>query len=557
MSAPPTSAAPRRALALLIFTAALLHGSGAAALDDDTAHTITEVVAAATNPQLRWPHFPDYQRAAQRAYELNDFQPLWLRDGRPTTRAVESIATLFDAEARGLNSPDYDAASLRDWSNRLAAEGGGSGRDLGLFDTALTVSIMRFISDSYIGRINPKLVGFALDIEPKRLDLPPLVNELARDPTPAGRLAELQPSFGVYRRLKTALADMRPLAARTDLRAPALTSTLEPGGSDADLPAVRALLTALGDLPASAPPAADVQLYDPALVDAVKHYQHRHGLDDDGVIGPATQSELRVPLAARATQIELALERMRWLPQQFADRFLIVNIPEYRLRGFARGQRGAQVAMNVVVGEAARRRETPALSADMRYLIFRPYWNVPRGITQREMLPILRRDLGYLAKQHLQIVAPGHGVLPATQASVDLVAAGAARLRQQPGEHNSLGLVKFIFPNPSNVYLHDTPSKQLFGRSRRDFSHGCIRVADPPALAEFVLQGQGDWTRERIAEAMNGRDDRRVDLTSPVPVYLLYATAVFDDDGDLHFFRDIYGHDARLQGLLAKGDPYP
>jgi len=299
------------------------------------------------------------------------------------------------------------------------------------------------------------------------------------------------------------------------------------------VPALRRRLALLGDLVDDAA-SADATVYDAALVAGVERFQQRHGLAADGVIGPGTTRALRVEPVVRVQQIELAMERLRWLPLQVADRFILVNLPQFRLFGFRAGVPGPRVAMDVVVGSAARRHETPILHAELKYVVFRPYWEVPPGIARAEILPKVARDAGYLQRNHMETVDN--------------------RVRQRPGRDNALGLVKFLFPNEHNVYMHDTPQKSLFGRAQRDFSHGCIRVANPIGLAEFVL----GWDRARIVDAMQrGRDNRWVPVEQPIPVYLLYSTAVVDESGRLFFFEDIYGHDAELARVLARGYPYP
>jgi murein L,D-transpeptidase YcbB/YkuD len=396
---------------------------------------------------------------------------------------------------------------------------------------------MRFVSDSAVGRVDPHRLGYSLDPEPNKIDLPTLLPELARDADPRQRLADLDPPLPVYARLRQALVQYRAIAARTDLPALPNLPKLRPGGNDPGVPALRARLAVYGDLPAAAPAPAASTHYDAALVKGVKHFQQRHGLEADGIIGASTMRALAVPPAQRVRQIELAMERVRWLPYRFPDRFLVINIPEFRLRGFEDAEPTPRVDMEVVVGSSADRTETPVLQADMRYLIFRPYWLVPQSIAHKEILPKADHDPSYLARQNMEVVN--------------------GRLRQRPGPNNSLGLLKFILPNPFHVYLHDTPSKALFRRNRRDFSHGCIRVADPPALAEFVLDGQPGWDRERIEQAMkSGSDNHHVDLQTPVPVYVVYATAVVEPDGQVDFFDDIYGHDATLDTLLTKGNPH-
>ena len=504
---------------------------------DPVAAVIKNVADSGVQPDLRWPRFASHQEAVKQAYAPGQFAPLWMRGGQPTTQADEVIAALATADAKGLDASDYDAAPLAAQAQQLRTAAAAPSADvIGDFDIAVTVSLMRFVSDSYAGRINPHALGYQLDPASKTIDLAEFTLELARDPSPAHRLAALDPPLPVYSRLQNALTEYRALAARSDLQPVPNLPKLRPGEHDSGVPALRAWLVALGDLPATDRPPADARRYDSALAAAAKRFQQRHGLEADGVIGAGTLHALQVPPAQRVRQIELAMERLRWLPAQLPERFVLINIPEFRLRGFDDGGPVPRVDMGVVVGSEADKTETPVLNADMRYLIFRPFWLVPTSIAKKEIGPKAERDPAYLTRQNMEVVN--------------------GKIRQKPGPTNSLGLLKFILPNPFHVYLHDTPSKRLFHRTRRDFSHGCIRVADPPALAEFVLQGQSGWDRERIQQAMtSGPDNHRVDLQSPVPVYVLYTTVAAEPDGRIDFFDDIYGHDATLEALLAKTAP--
>ena len=499
----------------------------------DASAVIAELVEAGSDPDLRQPRFADQQEHLRLAYAPGQLAPLWVRDGRPTTQADEVIASLAAADAKGLDPADYDAAQLAAAATQLRAAEHPGADAVGRFDVALTVSLLRFTSDASIGRIDPHALGYGLQLEPKTIDLPALIVELAADPNPGQRLAALDPPLPIYARLSEALTRYRDIAAHNDLPPIPDMPKLRPGGSDPGVPAMRARLHAYGDLPADARTPSDPKHYDPALVSAVKRFQYRHGLDHDGVIGAGTLHALQVPPAQRVRQIELAMERLRWLPDHLPERFLLINIPEFRLRGFGDAEFKPRVEMGVVVGSSTDKTETPVLNADMRYLIFRPYWLVPTSIAEKEILPKADRDPAYLGRQNMELVN--------------------GRLRQKPGPTNSLGLLKFILPNRFHVYLHDTPSKALFQRTRRDFSHGCIRVADPPALAEFVLDGQPGWDRERIVEAMkSGPDNHRVNLRTPVPVYVFYTTAFVEPDGQIAFFDDIYGHDATLDAVLTK-----
>lgn len=498
------------------------------------------VVVGGTHPWLRARAFPGYEAALRRLYEPGGLSPLWLRDGRPTAAALAMIAAFAGANDRGI-SDDYGAPALGDAAQRLSSAAEPSAEEQGLFDTALSIAALRYVSETYRGRIDPRSINYPYDAPRREFDPTPIVRELADGADPVARLASLDPPLPQYAHLRAALAQYRALAARGDLAVVPAMPKMEPGGSNTGMPALRAHLTALGDLPADAPaPAPEaVERYDETLADAMRRYQARHGLAPDAVIGPATLKSLQVPIADQVAQIELAMERLRWLPYDWPPRFIVVNLPEFRLRAYTADGPQPALEMNVVVGEAAatRQHKTPVMMADMKYVVFRPYWMVPPSIIRKEIMPKLARDPDYLGRNNMEM--------------------RGNRVRQRPGRGNSLGLVKFIFPNPHHVYLHDTPSKGLFTRARRDFSHGCIRVSDPPALAEFVLAENDGWDRARIERAMrNGPDDRHVHLTTPMPVYLLYATAAADDAGQVHFFDDIYGHDASLRTQLAKGYPY-
>jgi len=250
---------------------------------------------------------------------------------------------------------------------------------------------------------------------------------------------------------------------------------------------------------------------------------------------------------------------VRWLPVNGEKKLVIVNVPLFRLWGYDPAQPGVLLRMNVVTGKA-QKSETPIFVGKMAYIVFRPYWNPPMSILRKEIVPHARRDPGYVAKQNLEIVASGADdapTLPATPENLDKVAAGKLFIRQKPGEKNSLGLAKFIFPNDDSIYMHGTPAQSLFTRARHDFSHGCIRVEDPVALAEWVLRDDPAWTRERIEAAMKGTKPKRANLKERLTVLLFYSTAHVDAKGVVYFADDYYGHDAKLEEALKDGYPYP
>jgi murein L,D-transpeptidase YcbB/YkuD len=421
---------------------------------------------------------------------------------------------------------------------------------------SLSAAASRFISHLHYGRIDPRTVGFDLPVRAHAFDAQQVLTQLAATQDTRGVLASVEPAFQHYAFLKAQLAKYRALATMPGLtQLPAFKArSIAAGEAYPGAPALRALLVALGDLPANERASdADVSL-DPQLVDALRRFQFRHGLKQDGALGRQTYAALTVPMTTRIRQIELTLERWRWLPALDAPT-IIVNIPQFRLFAFpsASDREAQMVTMDVIVGQTFPRTRTPVFAADLRFVEFQPYWDVPYGIMSRELLPLIRSHANYLATHDLEIVEAGGSLTqnPTAQQLADL-AAGKSRLRQRPGAQNALGPVKFVLPNPYNVYLHSTPANELFKASRRAFSHGCIRVSNPVALADYVLrQASGKWTREQIVAAMQGPATQRVDLKQSVRVLIVYGTAVATEKGLIYFFDDLYGNDARLARALG------
>lgn len=338
---------------------------------------------------------------------------------------------------------------------------------------------------------------------------------------------------------------------------PAGQKKVVPGQAWTGVPQLVARLRAVGDL------VVDVHEththYTGGIVEAVKRFQVRHGLEADGVIGAGTIRAINVPLAGRVRQIELAMERMRWLPKLGEGQNIFVNVANFRLWANDPRTRDEPLRMNVVVGQSLDH-QTPLFVEQLEYIVFRPFWNPPRRILVDEILPKARRDPGYLARNQYEIVASGADTAPALAPSpdnIDKVQQGRLTLRQRPGPSNSLGLAKFIFPNDEDVYMHGTPSRGGFAKARRDLSHGCVRLEDPAALATWALRDQPEWTRARIDEAMNGDTPVRVTLRRPMTVVLFYDTVHVSRQGVVYFMDDIYGHDQLLDAALKQGYPYP
>jgi L,D-transpeptidase YcbB len=493
--------------------------------------------------------------ALHRIYGRTGFEPIWFANEGARPDVSVALAELRTAEWRGL---EVDALALDALEREVAAATGTSPSpaQVARADVALTNRVLQLLIELRAGRVPPREVEPHFRATPRDL----WFLESLADAVANGRLRalidEAEPSFLLYGRLERLLAQYRSLAMQPWPPLPALPPKLtkiEPGSSYAGAWELRDRLVRLGDLAAGAAGPVDDR-YAGALVDGVRQFQRRHGLAQDGVLGPQTLAELDVPPGRRVRQIELSMERLRWLPDLPSGPMIVVNIPSFRLRVLADAPVSDRpvLAMPVIVGRAVRT-ETPVFIGEMRYVEFSPYWNVPPSILRNELLPTLARDPSYLARNDMELVATrggGRATTTVDRSTLAGLAAGDLRMRQRPGAKNALGGVKFVLPNDMNIYLHGTPARELFERTRRDFSHGCIRVGDPKGLARFVLRDQPEWTDERIAAAMIAGTTATVRLTTTVPVVVFYTTAIVDNDGRALFLADVYGHDRKLDEAL-------
>jgi murein L,D-transpeptidase YcbB/YkuD len=518
-----------------------------------------EKVDTSKVPNLRWPNFSDYESYIQTFYDDRNFEVAWTRDGAPTATANAFMQQFSNAAEKGLIPEDYDASR---WAARVQALNDKSADAISLFDVAMTVNVMRYISDLRIGRVNPQHFNFDINVNDKKYDLAEFVSDNAVDSTDVPKLiAGVEPDSEDYRKTEQALAHYVDLAKQQEQASadplPMVTKAISVGGV---YPAADALLTRLqleGDAAADTTLASNAgAIFNSTLSDAVKNYQHRHGFTEDGKLTPQTIKSLNIPMTDRVAQLQDSLERWRWLPDPYLHARLMVNLPEFVLRGYDPDHK-LDFTMRVVVGKVVGEHETPVFTHMMKYLVFRPYWNVPVDIARKELVPHLSTNHGYLTSKNFEVTNNKGVVL--TDYTAKQVAQGAVMVREKPGPKNSLGLVKFIFPNQYDIYLHSTPAVSLFEQTRRDFSHGCIRVQKPADLAVWVLQGQGgDWDLDKVQAAMNsGPDNRTVSLKTPLPIVIFYLTATVDEDDQVHFFDDIYGYDAEMQKVFAKGPPYP
>ncbi len=588
---------------------------------DTYADKIKPIVESKHLQVLHWPNFSDYEPLVQTFYDDRNYEVAWVDDAdnnpHPSAQALAFIQAFQDAAKKGLNPEDYDASR---WAGLVAKLPGKNDDDIAQFDAAMTVCVMRYISDLRIGRVNPTHFNFDINTEDKKYDLPEFVSDNAVDATDVPKLiASVEPDSDQYRKTEAALAHYldyaKQQAASPDLSQPlpAVAGPLSAGATYAGADALKARLQLEGDMPpdpppvvaatpsgsakqgkpnpvasakaslgnvlgkveagvhlqpktaAKAPPAtaptAPVKVhstvYTADLSDAVKHYQSRYALTADGKLTAATVAALNVPLSARVQQLDDSLERWRWLPNEYVNAPLMVNLPEFVLRGY-NPNHTLDFTMKVVVGKVVGDHDTPVFAHEMKYLIFRPYWNVPTSIIKKELSGHIEKSgVGYLASHNFETTDNSGHVVAATAAQVEHF---NVAVREKPGPKNSLGLVKFMFPNEYDIYLHSTPQPELFERSRRDFSHGCVRVQKPADLAVWVLNRGGveDWPLDKVQEAMNsGPDNHQINLKTPIPIVIFYLTANVGEDGQVHFFDDLYGYDKRLDAVLAKGMPYP
>jgi len=526
----------------------------------DVSRNLRAITAAGQLSDLRWPNFPDYKPHLVEFYTAAGYAPAWLRDGQPTPQALQMIEIFKQAHLEGLNDEDYDADR---WAARLATlNSKPTTADQARFDAAMTVCAMRYVSDTRIGRINPQKLKFGFDVDEKKLELAVfLKDKLVSAPDVKPALEAILPTAAGYARLKTQLARYEELAKQDDgEKLPPPPGLLFPGGPYAGVPRLVKLLTLVGDMPASAPPPSDPTIYDGAVVEGVKKFQMRHGIEPDGALDAETIDAMNVPLSVRVEQIKLSMERFRWFLNKYPQPPVVVNLPEFRLRALNDQMRPA-LFMLVDVGDQYDH-QTPIFEDSITYIVFRPYWDVPSDIIKNEIVPSMEDDPSYLSEFNFEVVTPTGELVSSPPPNATLMAelkAGRLRVRQKPGPNNALGLVKIIFPNSFNVYMHDTPVDEArFSKSRRDQSHGCIHLKRPAEMAAFLLRDKPEWTLQKVQEAMkSGPDNQTVTLTNPVPILLVYGTAVVREDNNIYFFKDIYGHDATLEAALAKGYPYP
>jgi murein L,D-transpeptidase YcbB/YkuD len=529
-------------------------GQPSSASDVPALHAIVD---SARNADLRWSDFTPYKIEVAKLYETNGYSLLWVQNGRVRPQGLAVIELLQNADAKGLDPEDYDGSR---WQGRLRKLGQRpSEQELVSFDTALTVSTMRYIRSIHCGRVNPKEFKFELDTEGKLLPLAEFIQtQVANAADPAAEIQKLEPPFLGYRKLLALLPVYEGYARQVaGEKLPTVTKTVRPGQPYPGVVRLGRFLQVIGDIPPGAQLNPNATVYDGALVAGVKHYQDRHGETPTGNLDARTINELNTPPAARIRQIKLTLERWRWIPHSFPQPPVVVNLPEYRVRAM---NPDGTVAFykNVIIGKAYGHK-SPVFEKEIQYVVFRPYWNVTPSIQRNEIVPHIQKDPNYIAKHDFEVVTPTGEVVTDNQVSPEVLEGIRSlhlMVRQKPGDTNSLGLVKIIFPNPDNVYLHGTDAPELFSPDVRDFSHGCVRVEKPADLVAWVLRNNPGWDLERVKTTMNGeKNNLQVNLATRIPVLIVYGTATVNEENQIRFFDDIYGYDAELDKALAREHP--
>ncbi|HVS13075.1 MAG TPA: L,D-transpeptidase family protein [Thermoanaerobaculia bacterium] len=503
-----------------------------------------------------------YARAAMAAfYDRRGYLPAWTAGGAVAVRTL--VEALRAGDREGLVPEHYHLRALVASLDAGEAQAGDV-RALAELDLLATDALLLYAGHLVSGRVDPATLGAEWVAVRREAELVAWLEGVVAGGDLPGALGTLLPSHAGYWGLRAALARYRELAAGGGWAEIPAGEVLDPGGDDPRVPVLRSRLAATGDLagralvgdeegfPAPGEAADGGTIYDPPLVEGVRRFQRRHGLDADGRVGERTLAALNVPAAERVRQIELNLERWRWLPRDLGTRYLLVNIPAFELAVVDR--ESVVDRMRVIVGRSYRR--TPVFSDQVRYIVLNPRWDVPHNLAVRDKLPLIREDSTYLSRMGIRVLSGwGADEVEVDPAELDWSALGRGsfpyHLRQDPGPLNALGRIKFMFPNPFNVYLHDTPERQLFARHDRDFSSGCIRTERPLDLAVRLLAPDG-ITRAQLESLLEtGRESTRV-LGAPVPIHVLYWTAFVEAEGTVGFRRDLYQRDVALATALAR-----
>lgn len=486
-------------------------------------------------------------------YVERDMEPVWVTDKAPTERAHQIVRILEGASYDGLDPSDYGIEGIRGLMTSTDPA------RMAELDLRLSLSLMQFLSDLGSGRTEPSTLDPELFVYPQDIDKTRAIEQAAASDNIGVFVGGYRPHQVDYWRLKGILANYRAMARVGGWPRIEDGPLLEPGERSPRVRQLRKLMLRLSDLDHAdnqVADGADPSLFDEDLETAVKNFQRRHGLDQDGMVGPKTLEAMNTPIEERIEQIVLNLERRRWMPDRNQNRYILVNLADFHLELIDQGQ--VVFETPVVIGSLYNK--TPVFTSDMTYLVINPFWNVPNGIALEEILPKSKLDPDYLDRNGFDLFSDWSRnaalVDPKTVNWSDLTVDDFGyKLRQRPGPTNALGRLKFMMPNEYNIYLHDTPVRAHFSESERSFSHGCVRVADPEALAAAILASHEDWSADKITAAVESGERNVVRLAEPLPVQLTYLTSWVDENNVIHFRNDVYERDQILADALAGRAP--
>ena len=488
-------------------------------------------------------------------YDAVGYAPIWVGPDGINDKGRDLIEIFRGAAADGLHPQDYLTPEIE------VAVSATTDAGLADLEIRLSTSLLTYAQHIRSGRVEPNAINRDLKIFPEGPDPENVLADARTTNDMAAFSASLAPPTPRYARLKDALIAYQRLADAggwPEVPPPTTGKSLKPGMSDPMVPVLAKRLEKTGELAAGAfvNPAEEPDLYSDALVEAVQRFQALNGLEIDGVVGPNTLKQINITAAQRVAQIELNLERRRWMADDLGKYYVFVNLADQYLKVVQLVDKNGAWrektihAARTVVGKTYHK--TPVFNELMTYVVLNPNWNVPYSIATREYLPKLQRDPGALARQNIRVLSGGREIYPyAVNWSAYSRGNFPFRLQQAAGPRNALGRVKFMFPNKYNIYIHDTPSKSLFERASRAYSHGCVRVQDPLTLAEVLLEHEG-MSRADIDRIVNRGKRRVVKFQNPIPVHITYLTAWVNKDGSLHFRRDIYGRDKILAKALQR-----
>ncbi|GIW47282.1 MAG: peptidoglycan-binding protein [Deltaproteobacteria bacterium] len=490
-------------------------------------------------------------------YKNRNYRLSWSDNGKLLTRANLLVQEIENSSDEGLEPEDYKINLIKKLLgeiHRLEQDEEQKLESIVNLDILLTNSFLLYSSHLIHGRVNPELIDDTWSINYRETNPVEVLENVIESNQLIEAIEELKPEAPEYKRLRDALIQYKDIAARGGW--PRITEgpVLKEGSRDNRVITLRKRLILSGDLKEYTPP--DPQVFDKPLEHAVRRFQKRHGLVVDGIVGPSTLEAINVPVERRISQIKLNMERWRWLPKKMEDRYILINTASFELHVVE--QHRTVMKMKVIVGKPYW--HTPIFSAKMSYIELNPNWNIPRSIFAEEILPKIKNDPDYLLKERIKVLeswSPDANEVDPYSIDWQNVTEEnfKYRLRQEPGPTNPLGKIKFMFPNRFNVYLHDTPRKNLFERKERSFSHGCIRVEKPIELAEYVLRMNQGWDKKRLLSEINRGKTKQIELEQKIPVYILYFTTWVDESGDVYFYKDIYGRDSILENALKRVSP--